>query len=69
MCEEFKKKLDKVPALKKAFNALTPGRQRGYLLYFSQAKQAKTREDRIEKCIPQILAGKGLTDDYTSKKK
>jgi uncharacterized protein YdeI (YjbR/CyaY-like superfamily) len=69
MCEEFKKKLDKVPALKKAFHGLTPGRQRGYLLHFSQAKQAKTREERIEKCIPQILAGKGLGDDYTSKKK
>lgn len=60
--EELKKKLDKVPALKKAFNALTPGRQRGYLFYFSQAKQAKTREDRIEKCIPKIMAGKGFND-------
>jgi len=67
--EELKKKLDKVPALKKAFHALTPGRQRGYLLYFSQAKQAKTREERIEKCIPKIMTGKGLGDDYTSKKK
>jgi uncharacterized protein YdeI (YjbR/CyaY-like superfamily) len=60
--EELKKKLDKVPALKKAFNALTPGRQRGYLFYFSQAKQAKTRDDRIEKCIPKIMAGKGFND-------
>ena len=60
--EELKKKLDKVPALKKAFNALTPGRQRGYLFYFSQAKHAKTREDRIEKCIPKIMAGKGFND-------
>ncbi len=60
--EELKKKLDKVPALKKAFNALTPGRQRGYLFYFSQAKQAKTREDRIEKCIHKIMAGKGFND-------
>lgn len=60
--EEFKKKLDKAATLKKAFKALTPGRQRGYLLYFSSAKQAKTREARIEKCIPHILKGKGLED-------
>jgi uncharacterized protein YdeI (YjbR/CyaY-like superfamily) len=50
--------------LKNAFEALTPGRQRGYLLYFSQPKQAKTREARIEKYIPQILAGKGLNDKH-----
>jgi uncharacterized protein YdeI (YjbR/CyaY-like superfamily) len=62
MPEEFQQKLDKKPALKKAFHALTPGRQRGYLLYFSAAKQAKTRESRIEKSIPDILAGKGLND-------
>jgi len=62
MAEEFKNKLDKKPALKKAFYALTPGRQRGYLLYFSAPKQSKTRESRVEKCIPQILDGKGLTD-------
>ncbi|SKC83798.1 YdeI/OmpD-associated family protein [Ohtaekwangia koreensis] len=62
MPEEFQKKLDKTPALKKAFYALTPGRQRGYLLYFSQAKQSKTRESRIEKYIPQILKGEGLND-------
>jgi uncharacterized protein YdeI (YjbR/CyaY-like superfamily) len=62
MPEEFQKKLDKTPSLKKAFHALTPGRQRGYLLYFSQAKQAKTRESRIEKYIPNILNGKGLDD-------
>jgi uncharacterized protein YdeI (YjbR/CyaY-like superfamily) len=62
MPEEFQKKLDKSAALKKAFHALTPGRQRGYLLYFSSAKQAKTREARIEKCIPQILEGKGIDD-------
>ena len=62
MAEEFKTKLDKMPALKTAFYALTPGRQRGYLLYFSSAKQAKTREARIEKYIPQILTGKGLED-------
>lgn len=63
MAEEFQIKLDGVPGLEAAFNALTPGRQRGYLLYFSQPKQAKTREARVEKCIPQILDGKGL-DDY-----
>jgi uncharacterized protein YdeI (YjbR/CyaY-like superfamily) len=60
--DEFKKKLAKIPALKTAFNALTPGRQRGYLLYFSAAKQSKTRESRIEKYMPQILKGKGLDD-------
>lgn len=60
--EEFQKELDKQPALKKAFEALTPGRQRAYLLYFSQPKQAKTREARIEKYRPQILEGKGLND-------
>ncbi len=62
MPDEFKVKLDKMPKLKKAFEALTPGRQRGYLLYFSSAKQAKTREERVEKYIPQILAGKGVDD-------
>lgn len=60
--EEFQHKLDKNPALKTAFEALTPGRQRGYLLYFSAAKQSKTRESRVEKYIPQILAGKGIDD-------
>ena len=60
--EEFKKKLDEIPALKTAFDALTPGRQRGYLLYFSGAKQSKTRESRVEKCVQQILKGKGLDD-------
>ena len=59
---EFKNKLVEMPALKKAFEKLTPGRQRGYLLHFSSPKQSKTREARIEKCIPQILDGKGLTD-------
>jgi uncharacterized protein YdeI (YjbR/CyaY-like superfamily) len=62
MPEEFQKELNKKPALKKAFEVLTPGRQRGYLLYFSSAKQAKTREARIEKYIPQIMAGKGVED-------
>ncbi|GAL85836.1 PF08818 domain protein [Sporocytophaga myxococcoides] len=60
--EEFQKKLDKMKPLKTAFEALTPGRQRAYLFYFSQPKQAKTRESRVEKCIQQILDGKGLTD-------
>lgn len=62
MPEEFKARLDDMPALKKAFKALTPGRQRAYLLYFSQAKQARTRESRIEKYIPHIFNGKGLDD-------
>jgi uncharacterized protein YdeI (YjbR/CyaY-like superfamily) len=62
MPEEFQKKLNKMPTLKKAFESLTPGRQRGYLLHFAQAKQAKTREARIDKYTPQILAGKGLDD-------
>jgi uncharacterized protein YdeI (YjbR/CyaY-like superfamily) len=60
--KEFQKKLDEIPALKKAFAALTPGRQRGYLFYFSAAKQSGTREARVEKCMPQILKGKGLDD-------
>lgn len=60
--EEFQKKLDKNPALKKAFKALTPGRQRAYLLHFSAPKQSKTRESRIEKLMQQILDGKGLND-------
>lgn len=60
--DEFQKKLDKLPALKTAFRALTPGRQRGYIFHFSQPKQSKTREERIEKWMPQILKGKGLTD-------
>jgi uncharacterized protein YdeI (YjbR/CyaY-like superfamily) len=60
--EEFQKKLDEIPALKKAYAALTPGRQRGYLFYFSTAKQSKTREARVEKCMGQILKGKGLDD-------
>ena len=60
--EEFQKRLDKNTALKKAFNELTPGRQRAYIFYFSQAKQSKTREARVEKYIKQILNGKGLDD-------
>ncbi len=62
MPEEFKNKLNKNAALKKAFVALTPGRQRGYLLHFSAPKQSKTREARIEKCMQPILNGKGLND-------
>ncbi|AXP81377.1 hypothetical protein CJ739_2303 [Mariniflexile rhizosphaerae] len=62
MPDEFKKTLEDNPDLKSAFKALTPGRQRGYLLYFSQAKQSKTRESRIEKSIPKIFEGKGLND-------
>ena len=60
--EEFQNRLDESPALKKAFGALTPGRQRGYLLYFSGAKQPTTREARVEKCVDQILNGKGLNE-------
>lgn len=60
--EEFQTRLDQMPALKTAFSALTPGRQRGYILYFSAPKQSKTRESRVEKCRQQILDGKGLND-------
>lgn len=60
--EELQKKLDETPALKAAFAGLTPGRQRGYILYFSTAKQSKTREARVEKCRQRILKGKGLND-------
>jgi uncharacterized protein YdeI (YjbR/CyaY-like superfamily) len=62
--EEFQTKLDKIPGLKTAFDALTPGRQRAYIFYFSQAKQSKTRAARVEKYLKQILAGKGLDDEY-----
>ncbi len=62
MPEEFRNKLNEIPGLKTAFEALTPGRQRGYLLYFSAAKQSKTREARVEKCMQKILNGKGLDD-------
>jgi uncharacterized protein YdeI (YjbR/CyaY-like superfamily) len=60
--EEFQNKLDENPSLKTAFDALTPGRQRAYIFYFSQPKQSKTRESRVEKCMQQILKGKGLND-------
>ena len=62
--EEFQNKLDEIPALKTAFDALTPGRQRAYILYFSAPKQSKTRQSRVEKCMQQILNGKGLNDQY-----
>jgi len=60
--EEFQSKLDEIPAVKTAFDALTPGRQRGYILYFSAAKQSKTRVSRVEKCMQAILKGKGLNE-------
>ena len=60
--EEFQTKLDENPALKKAFEDLTPGRQRAYILYFSGAKKSKTRQRRVEKYIPKILGGKGLRE-------
>ena len=60
--KEFQSRLNKNPDLKNSFEALTPGRQRGYLFYFSQAKQSKTRESRIEKYIPNIIQGKGIDD-------
>ncbi len=62
--EELQKRLDEDPAFSSAFNALTPGRQRGYLIYFSQPKQSKTREARIEKYMPQIFNGIGIHDKY-----
>jgi uncharacterized protein YdeI (YjbR/CyaY-like superfamily) len=64
MPEELQKKLEKDPALKTAFHALTQGRQRAYFIHFSSAKQAATREARIEKCREQILEGKGLNEEY-----
>jgi uncharacterized protein YdeI (YjbR/CyaY-like superfamily) len=60
--EEFQKKLNKSAALKKAFDALTPGRQRAYIFYFAQPKLSKTRESRVEKSLKQILNGRGLND-------
>ena len=60
--EEFQTKLDKMPSLKKAFDSLTPGRQRGYIFHFSQPKLSKTREARVEKYLKQIISGKGLDD-------
>ncbi|MGA2128208.1 MAG: YdeI family protein [Xanthobacteraceae bacterium] len=60
--QEFRTRLDDIPALKMAFDGLTPGRQRAYILHFSSPKQSKTRESRVEKCMQQILDGKGLDD-------
>ncbi len=62
--EELTAKFEEDPAFKAAFEALTPGRQRGYLLHFSGAKQSKTRTSRIEKCLPKIFEGIGLHDRY-----
>jgi uncharacterized protein YdeI (YjbR/CyaY-like superfamily) len=62
--EELQNKLNEIPTLKSAFDALTPGRQREYVRYFTEPKQSKTRESRVEKCLPQILNGKGLNDQY-----
>jgi uncharacterized protein YdeI (YjbR/CyaY-like superfamily) len=62
VAEEFQNKLDGMPALKTAFNALTPGRQKAYLLHFAAPKQSKTRQARVEKCMQQILKGQGLND-------
>jgi uncharacterized protein YdeI (YjbR/CyaY-like superfamily) len=62
IAEELQKKFDEMPALKTAFHALTPGRQRAYLLYFAEPKQSKTRASRVETYLPQILNGKGLND-------
>lgn len=67
VAEEFQKKLDQDSKLDAAFKALTPGRQRAYLLHFSSPKQSKTRESRVEKAIDQILDGKGLNDDFKIK--
>ncbi len=60
--EEFQNKLDRIPVLKTAFDALTPGRQRAYVIYFSAPKQSKTRVTRVEKCMPHILEGKGFNE-------
>ncbi|WP_316738981.1 YdeI/OmpD-associated family protein [Pedobacter aquatilis] len=62
LVEEFQQRLNSFPQLNEAFYNLTPGRQRAYMLFFSGAKQSKTRTERVEKCIPQILSGKGLKD-------
>lgn len=67
IAEEFQKKIDENPELQTAFKALSPGRQRAYLLHFSSPKQFKTRESRVEKAIDQILEGKGLNDDLKIK--
>ena len=66
--DELQTRMDEDPVLKTAFEALTPGRQRGYILHFTQPKQSKTRFARIEKCIPKILNGEGLNEKYSRKK-
>jgi uncharacterized protein YdeI (YjbR/CyaY-like superfamily) len=66
--DELQQKLDEDPFFRTAFEDLTPGRQRGYIIYFSQAKQSRTRVSRIEKCVPKILNGEGLNDKYGYKK-
>ncbi|MGB0523456.1 MAG: YdeI/OmpD-associated family protein [Flammeovirgaceae bacterium] len=67
--EELQLKLAEDPIFRAAFEALTPGRQRGYIIHFSQPKQSKTRSSRIEKCVPKILNGEGLNDKYQSRKR
>ncbi len=67
--DELIRRFEKDPELKTAFNALTPGKQRGYLIHFSQPKQSTTRVSRIEKCIPKILKGEGMHDKYKSRKR
>jgi uncharacterized protein YdeI (YjbR/CyaY-like superfamily) len=67
--DELQNKFDALPAFKTAFRALTPGRQRAYILYFSAARQSNTRVSRIQKYMPQILEGKGLNDDYLAQRK
>jgi uncharacterized protein YdeI (YjbR/CyaY-like superfamily) len=67
--EELENRFSNDPTLQTAFEALTPGRQRGYILYFSAPKQSKTRESRIDKCIGKILNGEGLNDKYQARKK
>ena len=66
--EELQQKFDENPTLKAAFEALTPGKQRGYIIHFSQPKQSKTRADRIEKCVQKILNGEGFHDKYSKRK-
>jgi uncharacterized protein YdeI (YjbR/CyaY-like superfamily) len=63
---ELLQKFDELPALKSAFYALTPGKQRGYIIHFSQPKQSASKISRIEKCIPKIMKGEGFHDSYKS---
>jgi uncharacterized protein YdeI (YjbR/CyaY-like superfamily) len=66
---ELEQKMAEIPAFRAAFEALTPGRQRGYLLHFAQPKQSKTRTERIEKWMPEIFKGRGLHDDYAERRR